>query len=109
MSRMERSSRSVSQPRGKRDSSVSSAYAGGTRRGDAIFLFFINISLKIAPLSIFTYTYGVHSQFFSHLWSLVLVTKWGTHGVLNLYQNSDFPGFSGLHLDFMILIPLLQI
>ena len=34
MSRMDRSARSVSQPRGKRDSSVSSAYggAGGTNK-----------------------------------------------------------------------------
>ena len=30
LSRMDRNSRSVSQPRGKRDSSVSSAYGGGT-------------------------------------------------------------------------------
>ena len=32
MSRMDRNSRSVSQPRGKRDSSVSSAYGGGILR-----------------------------------------------------------------------------
>ena len=33
MSRMDRNSRSVSQPRGKRDSSVSSAYGGGISYG----------------------------------------------------------------------------
>ena len=38
MSRMDRNSRSVSQPRGKRDSSVSSAYGGG--------IFFVNIKLN---------------------------------------------------------------
>ena len=38
MSRMDRNSRSVSQPRGKRDSSVSSAYGGG--------IFFVNILLN---------------------------------------------------------------
>ena len=74
MSRMDRNSRSVSQPRGKRDSSVSSAYGGGIFYGLLQNFLGLNRQLELISVSrtliIFTAhkrTIGIGSHIIFHV------------------------------------------